>query len=584
MARLELFGQTVAPGIGTGVIAFADVGGNSDLPPRHIPKEQVKAAIALFDSARHRAIQSLERVQAATARELGLQDAAIYGAQVAILHDPSALSEIRELIEDKLLAPESAIQSVVEKFSLLFENLEGGDMKNWAGDLRDPWYAVQRELALGQQEDLKSGDAGPIILVAEELVPSLATRLPREKLAGIICKRGGRFSHGAVVARSFGIPTVTGVDQLSQQCIPGESAVIYANNARLLLGADQAELGAASKKAQESTALRDILTERAAKGAVMACGTKISVMVNVESPRDLKMFDPNIVDGVGLFRTEFAYMERPTFPSSAEQAKIYMELLSHFPGKPVVFRTLDIGNDKQLRYFSMPDERNPALGWRGLRLVLKWKDLLLAQIQGLLEARPHGDLRIMLPMLTVAEEVREVRKLLDQVLPEGMEPPPLGAMLEVPAAAMALSDIVEEVDFISVGTNDLVQYLFAVDRDNPWVADLYQPFHPAHLRLLLHIARTCNKANVPLSVCGEMAGQLEGALFMVGAGFDHMSVSPPFVPELKAVLAVLGKEELTELAHQAAACKDSASAFALLSEVAGQAWSTVVKQFVRPSS
>ncbi|NQU47376.1 MAG: phosphoenolpyruvate--protein phosphotransferase, partial [Planctomycetes bacterium] len=376
----------------------------------------------------------------------------------------------------------------------------------------------------------------------------------------------------------------TGVDQLSQQCIPGESAVIYANNGRLLLGADQAELDAASKKAQESAALRDILTERAAKGAVMACGTKISVMVNVESPRDLKMFDPNIVDGVGLFRTEFAYMERPTFPSSAEQAKIYMELLSHFPGKPVVFRTLDIGNDKQLRYFSMPEERNPALGWRGLRLVLKWKDLLLAQIQGLLEARPHGDLRIMLPMLTVAEEVREVRKLLDQVLPEGMEPPPLGAMLEVPAAAMALSDIVEEVDFISVGTNDLVQYLFAVDRDNPWVADLYQPFHPAHLRLLLHIARTCNKANVPLSVCGEMAGQLEGALFMVGAGFDHMSVSPPFVPELKAVLAVLRKEDLTDLARRAAACKDSASAFALLSEVAGQAWSTVVKQFVRPSS
>jgi phosphoenolpyruvate-protein kinase (PTS system EI component) len=232
----------------------------------------------------------------------------------------------------------------------------------------------------------------------------------------------------------------------------------------------------------------------------------------------------------------------------------------------------------------MPEERNPALGWRGLRLVLKWKDLLLAQIQGLLEARPHGDLRIMLPMLTVAEEVREVRELLAQVLPEGMEPPPLGAMLEVPAAAMALSDIVEEVDFISVGTNDLVQYLFAVDRDNPWVADLYQPFHPAHLRVLLHIARTCNKAKVPVSVCGEMAGQLEGALFMVGAGFDHMSVSPPFVPELKAVLAVLHKEDLTELAHKAAACKDAASAFALLSEVAGQAWSAVVDQFVRPSS
>lgn len=584
MARLELFGQTVAPGIGTGAIAFADDGGAQEVPVRHITEDQVKSAGLLFDAARKRAIRKLERVQAATARELGIQDAAIYGAQIAVLQDPSALREIRELISDKLMAPESAIHSVVEKFSQLFENLEGGDMKNWAGDLRDPWFAVQRELAIGKQETLASPDSGPVILVAEELVPSLATRLPREKLAGIICKRGGRFSHGAVVARSFGIPTVTGVDQLSQQCIPGESAVIYADNARLLLGADQAEREAASEKAEQKAVLRDVLTEHAAQPATTACGAEVSVMVNVESPRDLNMFDANIVDGVGLFRTEFAYMERPTFPSSSEQAKIYRQLLDHFPGKPVVFRTLDIGNDKTLRYFSMPDERNPALGWRGLRLVLKWKDLLLAQIQALVEARPHGDLRIMLPMLTVAEEVHEVRKLIRQVLPDDVESPPIGAMLEVPAAAMALSEIVEEVDFVSVGTNDLVQYLFAVDRDNPWVADLYQPFHPAHLRVLLHVAKTCNKAGVPVSVCGEMAGQLEGALFMVGAGFDHMSVSPPFVPELKAVLKVLRKEDLRELAHVAAACKDSASAFALLSEVARQAWGTVVEQFVGPSA
>jgi phosphoenolpyruvate-protein phosphotransferase (PTS system enzyme I) len=584
MARLELFGQTVAPGIGTGAIAFADEGGVHEVPLRSITADQVESAGLLFDAARKRAIQQLERVQAATARELGIQDAAIYGAQIAVLQDPSALKEIRELMAEKLLAPESAIQSVVEKFSQLFENLEGGDMKNWAGDLRDPWFAVQRELATGKQETLASAESGPVILVAEELVPSLATRLPREKLAGIICKRGGRFSHGAVVARSFGIPTITGVDQLSQQCLPGESAVIYADNARLLLGADQAEQDGAIEKAEQRAVLHDVLTEQAAKPATTACGAKVSVMVNVESPRDLSMFDAGIVDGVGLFRTEFAYMERPTFPSSSEQTKVYRQLLDHFPGKPVVFRTLDIGNDKTLRYFSMPEERNPALGWRGLRLVLKWKDLLLAQIQALIEAHPHGDLRIMLPMLTVAEEVREVRELIKQVLPEGTPSPPLGAMLEVPAAAMALSEILEEVDFVSVGTNDLVQYLFAVDRDNPWVSDLYQPFHPAHLRVLRHIAKTCNQAGVPVSVCGEMAGQLEGALFMVGAGFDHMSVSPPFVPELKAVLKVLKKDDLKKLAHRAAACKDSASAFAALTEVAGQAWSTVVEQFVGPSS
>ena len=309
VARLELFGQTVAPGIGTGAIAFADEGGTYEVPMRSITADQVESAGLLFDAARKRAIKKLERVQAATARELGIQDAAIYGAQIAVLKDPSALREIREQMVDKLMAPESAIQLVVEKFSQLFENLEGGDMKNWAGDLRDPWFAVQRELAMGKQETLASAESGPIILVAEELVPSLATRLPREKLAGIICKRGGRFSHGAVVARSFGIPTVTGVDQLSQQCIPGENAIIYADNARLLLGVDQAEQDAAIEKAEQRAVLHDVLTENAAKPATTACGSPVSVMVNVESPRDLNMFDAGIVDGVGLFRTEFAYME-----------------------------------------------------------------------------------------------------------------------------------------------------------------------------------------------------------------------------------------------------------------------------------
>jgi phosphoenolpyruvate-protein phosphotransferase (PTS system enzyme I) len=578
MARLELYGQPVSPGIGTGSVVLAEQPKGPHIP-RHIQADQVVAALQLFEAARERAIGKLSKVQAATSEELGIEDAAIYGAQIAILQDPSVLQEIRTLIAEKLLAAESAIQAAVEKFGKQFEQLEGGDIKNWAADLRDPWHAVGRELAMDSSVASPMNADQPIILVAEELVPSLVTRYPRESLAGIVCRRGGRFSHGAVVARSFGIPTVTGLDQIEQKAQPGETAVVYADKACLLLGVEAEELEAANRRKAQSRVVQDALRERALQPAATADGHRVAILANIESPRDLGIFDTEVVDGVGLFRTEFAYMERPTFPSVQEQADLYRRVLETFEGKPVVFRTLDIGNDKTLRYFTMPQEANPALGWRGLRLGLEWKDLLLAQIQALIDCQDAGDVRILLPMVTVIEEVRQVRKLIKNFLPADTAMPPLGCMVEVPSAALALADIAAEVDFVSVGTNDLVQYLFAVDRDNPWVTDLYQPFHPAHLRLLLHIAQTCKATGTPVSVCGEMAGQPEGALFLVGAGFDQLSVAPPFVSELKAILGQVQTQNLQEMAHQAAACQNSEEAFEILETAAHKAWAQVVDRF-----
>jgi phosphoenolpyruvate-protein phosphotransferase len=577
VARLELKGLLVAPGIVVGKAKLVDAG-DEVARERRIAAHHAEAALQLFEGARQRAIRSLEKVQGATAQELGLQDAAIFGAQIAVLQDPAALQEIRNLVRDELYAPESAIQVMVEKFGKLFEALEGGDIKNWAADLRDPWHAVQRELAQDRNEALLDPTGGPIILIADELVPSLLTRVPRERLAGVVCGRGGRFSHGAVVARSFGIPTITGVEQVVSRVQPGEQIAIYADAGRVLFGVNEAEAAAAQQRATEDAAVRDVLVEEAKQPAVMRCGQQVAILINVESPRDLKGIDASLVDGVGLFRTEFAYMERPTFPTVVEQAELYREMLRHFPGKPVVFRTLDIGNDKQLRYFQTPEEANPALGWRGLRLGLHWKDLLLAQIQALIHAGDTGPVRIMLPMVTLLEEVRETRALIRATLPPDQKMPPLGCMIEVPAAAMALRDIVAEVDFVSVGTNDLVQYLFAVDRDNPWVADLYQPYHPAHLRVLDHIARTCQKSETPLSVCGEMAGELEGALFLVGVGFSQLSVATPFVPQIKAVLSRFRREELAELAAQACSKSTSTEAHGLLKLAAERAWSEVVAE------
>ena len=577
MTRVELKGLPVAPGIVVGTAVLVDAAEEVGRE-RRITVHQVGAALQLFEGARNRAIRSLEVVQGATAQELGLQDAAIFGAQIAVLQDPAALDEIRNLIRTELYAPESAIQIVVEKFSKLFEALEGGDIKNWAADLRDPWHAVQRELAIDRSDELADPEGGALILIAEELMPSLLTRVPRSRLAGVVCARGGRFSHGAVVARSFGVPTVTGVEQIVARVEPGESLVLYADSGRVLLGADDEERGAAERRSKENAAVQGQLLADASEPAVTLCGQTIPIQVNVESPRDLASIDASRVDGVGLFRTEFAYMERPTFPAVAEQADMYREVLQHFPGKPVVFRTLDIGNDKQLRYFKTPAEANPALGWRGLRLGLHWKDLLLAQIQALIEAGDAGEVKVLLPMVTLREEVCETRALIQAMLPPESKMPPLGCMIEVPAAAMALREIAPEVDFVSVGTNDLVQYLFAVDRDNPWVADLYQPYHPAHLRVLHHISKTCIEAETPVSVCGEMAGEMEGALFLVGAGFSQLSVAAPFVPQLKAILRRFTREQLADLAGAASQQASAEEAHQLLREAAERAWGEVVRE------
>lgn len=549
----------------------------ANIPVRHLQPGEVERAWELLELARAKALQRLTTIQETTARELGLQDAAIYGAQAAVLQDPEALRELRGWIQDDLLAPESAIQALLDKFGKLFESLEGGDMKSWAADLTDPWSLVLRELGQEDVEHAKSGELGNLVLVAEELTPILVVSYPRDKVAAIVCSRGGRYSHGAVLARSFGIPTVTGLPQADEKVQSGEPCVVFGDTGQVLIGATLEETENAISKASERDHVREVMLAGAKEAGHTADGTEVKIRVNIESPRDLDMFDIDIVNGVGLFRTEFVYMERPSFPSVQEQAEIYARVLERFPNKTVVFRTLDVGGDKQLRYFKTPEEENPALGWRGIRLSLEWPDLFLMQLQALHECRDLGKVNVMLPMVTTLDEVRRTKYMLKTISGDEELGIRFGVMIEVPAAAMALADIVEEVDFISVGTNDLVQYLFAVDRDNSWVTDLYQPYHPAHLRVLRFIAQTCIAADKPVTVCGEMAGQAAGAFFLVGSGFTGLSMSPLFVPEVKALLRQVDIETLRSTAARAARADNATEAYAILEESVASAWQKVIE-------
>lgn len=575
--RLELNGTAIASGVGVGKAVLVRAPAGTQQTKRRVQAGDETAALRLFEAAHVKALARLAEVQEATAQQLGLQDAAIYAAQAAVLRDPVALRDIRRMILEERFAPESAIQALLDRLVKVFEALEGGDLKNWAADLRDPWAEVLRELGEDEEDRAaRTAGTGGIVLIAEELTPSILARFPRERLVGVACARGGRFSHGAVVARSMGVPTVSGLERVAERVREGEACILYGDEGRLILGSEERENKIAVERAAEREQLREMLRASASLPACTADGTELRIQVNIESPRDLDLFALDSVDGVGLFRTEFAYMERPSFPGVEEQTRLYATVLQRFGGREVTFRTLDVGADKQLRYLQLPKENNPALGMRGLRLGLAWQDILLMQLQALIAASPHGASRVMLPMVSTVEEFCAARRIYESLPAPPGGRPPLGAMIEVPSAVLSLRDILREAEFVSVGTNDLTQYLFAVDRDNPWVSSLYQPYHPAHLRMLRGIARVSRAAGRPAAVCGELAGQPAGALFLIGAGFRSLSMAATFAPEIKALLRASDKEELEAVASRALRCLTAQESFEVLEEAADSAWKRIV--------
>jgi phosphoenolpyruvate-protein phosphotransferase len=412
--------------------------------------------------------------------------------------------------------------------------------------------SVEREERLAQPEK--------IVLAAAVLTPKVMTSVERDRLCGVITEAGGRFSHGAVLARAFGVPCVTGLPGLLGRLEQGMQVAVDGDRGTVQLRPDAAQIEAFLERRARLAARRAALTEQAGLPARTRDGASLGVLVNLESLRDLDMFDAAHTDGVGLLRTEFLYMERPHFPSEDEQFRMYRRLVEWIGAKPVTLRTLDIGGDKRLPYFKTPDEVNPALGWRGLRVSLEWQDLLRVQLRAALRAGIGADLRILLPMVGSLEDVLAVHAIFDGVRTsldeQGFEVQrdyPVGAMIEVPSAVLCLEEIIGHVDFVSVGTNDLVQYLLAVDRDNPWVSRLYEPQHPAVLKALHHVARVARSAGKPCSVCGDMADDPAVAILLLGLGYDAVSVAPNFLAEIKYAVRTCTSAEARELANEALA-------------------------------
>jgi len=554
----KIEGVAVSPGLALGPVHMVHAG-PSHVPTWSVSRVEVPMEIGRLAGALNAAQERLEERRIRVAASAGEKDAEIFAVHRMILQDPGAMKEVEGAISEQRINAEAAVQALIDSFEKKLGGLEGDSVRAIASDVSDPWRLVLDVLLERDREKiLQAGEK--VIVAAAELTPQIVTFFERRQILGVVTETGGRFSHGAVLARSFGVPCVVGLPSLLPRLEQGMTMSVDGDQGVIQLQPSSEQIDEFLDRKLSLDQRRDVLAAEAAEPATTPDGIHLDVDVNIESLRDLDTFEMDHTDGVGLFRTEFLYLERKEFPSEEEQYRLYRRVLERTEGRPTTLRLLDIGGDKPLPYFKTPAETNPALGWRGIRITLAWRDLLRVQLRALLRASPAGRLRILVPMVTSLDEIRQIREIFEEVrgqlIEQGYdvaEEVPVGTMIEVPSALLTLDHMIGEVDFVSVGTNDLVQYLLAVDRDNAWVSTLYDPQHPAVLRALQTVAETSKKGGCPCSVCGDLSGDPAMAILLLGMGYDSVSVAPQFLPEIKYAVRRTTSETAREFVDQALA-------------------------------
>ena len=551
-----IHGVAVSPGLAIGCVHAVQAQPRTT-PTWSVPPDQVEGEIERLRAALTATSDELLRRQRLVAAQASEKDAEILAVHRMLLKDPTSLRQVEATIRDQRVNAEAGVQALIERLEATLGKLEGNSVRNYAADITDPWRGVLDALTSKERKQFLASTE-KVVLAASELTPQVVTTLERGRILALITETGGRYSHGAVLARAFGVPCVVGLPGLMGRLERGMVVAVDGNAGQVQIEPSQEVVDSFLERKIRLEARRNALAEQAGLPAETSDGVRVGVQVNIESLRDLDTFDASHSDGIGLLRTEFLYMERPEFPSEDEQYRLYRRALEHMGDRPVTLRTLDIGGDKQLPYFRTPAETNPALGWRGLRILLEWQDLLRVQLRAALRAGVGHRLRILLPMVGSLEDVIAAREIFDGVRASLLEhgyaveaDVPVGMMVEVPSVLFVLEDLAPRVDFISVGTNDLVQYLLAVDRDNPWVSKLYEPAHPAVLRALGLVARVATANGTPCSVCGDVASDPAMALLLYGLGFDSISVTPHFVPEIKYAVRQTSAAEARALAAEA---------------------------------
>ncbi len=544
-------GIAVSPGVTIGTAyciheVFVDPG-RGQLQPHEVAGE-----LARFENARKRSIEDLRLLQAKVQQQVGKEAAAIFSVHESILHDAALVGKVRGWIQEEHLTAQAALARLMDHFKGLLDRSHDEYLQERLADIRDVVIRLTSYLSEALKKD--SGVlTGPTIVVADELLPSQVVMLGDKPVHGIVTQAGSQTSHAAIIARSRGIPAVSGVVGILRQTQTGDTLIVDGREGHVIVNPDPEVLAAYRKLEREFVNLRDRLAHNRDKLAVTRDGQPLELLANINGVVDARAATAMGASGVGLFRTEYLYLTHSSVPGEEEQLAIYRDVIESSPNRSVTIRTLDIGGDKTVPFLGRSQhEANPFMGWRSIRLSFEHPQFFLTQIRAILRAAvpveqttSRPTLQMLFPMVTNLEELRRLRAFVrraEQQLRQEKKrfgKVAFGMMVEVPAAAVMIDQLLEAVDFVSIGSNDLVQYLMAADRDNPKVSHLCQPLSPAVIRVLQGVVSACNQAGRPVTLCGEMAGQPQAFVILLGMGLRRFSMSPAFVPTIKELASQL---------------------------------------------
>ena len=527
------------------------------LDTQKISEDQVEAEVARFYAGREAAVEQLNSIHQRALKSLGEEKAAIFEGHLMILEDEELEEEIIDYLRSNKVNASVAASKIIDQQVEMLSEIDDEYLKERAGDIRDIGNRLIKNILGMHIVDL--GDiTEESILVAYDLTPSETAQLNLEKVLGFITDIGGRTSHTSIMARSLELPAIVGTNNVTARVNTGDYLILDAVNNRVYVNPTQAEIDELktleAKLAEEKAELAKLKD----LPAVTLDGHKVDVVANIGTIRDCEGAHRNGAEGVGLYRTEFLFMDRDQLPSEEEQFIAYKEVVEAMEGRLVVLRTMDIGGDKELPYLNLPKEMNPFLGWRAIRIALDRREILHAQLRAVLRASAFGKLAVMFPMIISVEEIRELKSVLEtlkaELRAEGKafdENIQVGVMVETPSAAVNAKFLAKEVDFFSIGTNDLTQYTLAVDRGNELISHLYNPMSPSVLGLIKQVIDASHAEGKWTGMCGELAGDDRATLLLLGMGLDEFSMSAISVPHIKKLVRSVSYQEAKALADEA---------------------------------
>jgi len=527
------------------------------IPRRFVSRDAVVDELERLGKAIDAASLEIESNRDAVSKELGTQYGAIFEAHLQMLRDPRLRSELEAMIRDRHYSPEYAVSRTLRRYAKVFQEIQSSYLAERASDIFDIEKRLLRNL-LGRRREELSRVTSPVVVLAHNLTPSETANLDRKLVRGFVTEVGGPGSHTAIVAEAMEIPAVVGIGPFLTDVSGGELVIIDGDNGLIILQPDEETVARYRHEAEQQKSQAVKLSELRDVPAQTACGQRLHLLGNIEFPYEVDHCSERGADGIGLYRTEFLYLTSEQEPTEEDHFQAYSRVVKTIGDRPVVIRTLDLGADKLNRPLSPEEERNPFLGLRSIRLSLRNLPLFRTQLRAILRASALGDVRVMFPLVTTLMELRQAKMVLSDVMEDLEENGiafnrdlKIGMMVEVPAAVMMIDFFVEEVDFLSIGTNDLIQYTMAVDRSNKEVASLYNSCDPAVLRLIDLTMKAANRRGIPVNLCGQMSGSVIYTQILLGLGLRTFSVTSSAIPELKRICRLVTLEQCEAVARHA---------------------------------